>query len=79
MDLVNILKYLAAISAVGVIITILLQAPRSGGLGVALGGSGGGGEAYRSKRGIEKLLFNLTVVFIILLGASSLAIAIISV
>jgi preprotein translocase subunit SecG len=79
MDILNILKYVAAASSVGLIITILLQAPRSGGLGVALGGGGGGGEAYRSKRGIEALLFNLTIVFIIVLVASAMGIAIISI
>lgn len=79
MDILNVLKYVAAASSVGLIITILLQAPRSGGLGVALGGGSGGGEAYRSKRGIEALLFNLTIVFIIVLAASALGIAIISI
>jgi preprotein translocase subunit SecG len=47
---------------------ILLQAK-----GVGLGRAwGGGGEFYRSKRGVEKILFKLTVVLAVLFFFSSL-------
>lgn len=77
MDLLTILKYVVVISAAGLCLVILLQA-RSGGLGTLFGGSGGG-EAYRSKRGAEALLYNLTVLLGVVFGASALAIAVLSV
>ena len=52
--------------AVLVIISILLQQQGSG-LGSAFGGEG---NFYRSKRGLEKLLFYCTIVFIVLFIAS---------
>lgn len=48
--------------AVLLITTILLQS-RGTGLGQAWGG---GGEFYRSKRGLEKILFRATVVLAVL-------------
>ncbi len=51
------------------IITILVQEK-----GVGLSASfGGGGEFYRSKRGIDRLLFIVTIVFSILFIATSVA------
>lgn len=47
--------------------TILLQAKGTG-LGQAWGG---GGEFYRSKRGVEKLLLKLTVILAVLFFISS--------
>lgn len=76
MDLVSILKYVVAIDAVVLIVTVVLQ-NRSGGLGAVFGG--GGGEAYRSKRGMEAVLFNATIVSGIVLGVAALMIAILSV
>jgi len=54
------------ILAVLVIVTILLQQQGSG-LGAAFGGEG---NFYRSKRGLEKILFYATIVFIALFIAS---------
>jgi len=48
--------------------SIILQS-RGSSLGMAFGG---GGESYRSKRGLEKLLFYLTIIFAILFAASSI-------
>lgn len=50
-------------------ICILLQA-RGTGLGSAFGGEG---NVYRTKRGVEKRLMQLTIVFAILFFAVSLA------
>lgn len=52
------------------IISILLQ-NRAEGLGKMFGG---GGEVFRTKRGIEKLLYNATIVLIILFALLSLVI-----
>ncbi len=76
MDLLSLLKYLDVVWGIILIISILLQARSGGGLGVALGGSGG--EAYRSKRGLESLLFNASIISAILLSVTSLGIAILS-
>lgn len=53
--------------------TILLQAKGTG-LGRAWGG---GGEFYRSKRGVEKILFRLTIALAVLFFIVSIASAII--
>ena len=50
------------ISAIALIIAILLQ-NRGSGLGSAFGGEG---NAYRSKRGIEKVLVQVSVVLAII-------------
>lgn len=48
---------------------ILLQAK-----GVGLGRAwGGGGEFYKSRRGVEKIVFQLTVLFVIAFLISSIA------
>lgn len=52
---------------------ILLQA-KGAGLGQAWGG---GGEFYRSKRGLEKILFRVTVVLVVLFFLSSTILTII--
>lgn len=57
--LLNIAQILVTLLLV---MSILLQ-QRGSGLGGAFGGSGG---VYRSKRGVERVLFNSTIVFAIL-------------
>ncbi|OGG02381.1 preprotein translocase subunit SecG [Candidatus Gottesmanbacteria bacterium RBG_16_37_8] len=53
--------------SVSLIILILIQAK-----GVGLGRAwGGGGEFYKSRRGVEKVIFNLTVALGVLFLASS--------
>ncbi|NJD30037.1 MAG: preprotein translocase subunit SecG [Chloroflexi bacterium] len=57
------------IVAVALIFAILLQARGSG-----LGGTFGGDSAvYRSRRGIERRLWQFTIVLIVLFGVFSLA------
>lgn len=77
MDLVNFLKYCIAFVSLFLCIVILLQ-NRGGGLGTIFGGSGGG-EFYRSRRGIEKFLYNSTIILAILLVIFSIALAILNV
>ena len=58
----DILLAVQIIISVSLIILILLQAEGAG-LGSTFGGGGG---VYRSKRGVEKLLVNATIIFTIL-------------
>ncbi len=53
-----------------VIVFILLQV-RGAGLGSAFGGSSAG-SVFKTRRGVERLIFNLTIVFIILFGLVSI-------
>ena len=76
MELVDILKYILAGVSVALVVAVLLQAPK-GGLGTVFGGSGGG-EFYRSKRGLEKILYNGTIILGIVFAILSLAIAILN-
>ena len=64
-----ILSIAQAVLAGLVIVTILLQA-RGTGLGSAFGGEG---NVYRTKRGIEKRLFQATIVLSILFVGVALA------
>ncbi len=69
----KILSILQIITSLALIAVILLQAQ-----GTGLGGIfGGGGEEYRSKRGLEKMLFYATIILsIIFLGLSLVGVAI---
>lgn len=66
----NVLQAIELAVAVLLVLGILLQTPKStSGLGGTIGGGGDQGGGYRTKRGIEKTLFQitigLTVVFVI--------------
>jgi len=63
------LVIIQAVTAILLIITILLQ-QRGTGLSGAFGGEG---NVYRTKRGVEKMLFIATIVIAIIFFASSLA------
>ncbi|HEX4206052.1 MAG TPA: preprotein translocase subunit SecG [Ktedonobacteraceae bacterium] len=52
------------ILGVAVIFFILLQV-RGAGLGSAFGGSSAG-SVFKTRRGVEKLIFNMTIIFVIL-------------
>ncbi len=69
MNVELILNIAQIVLAVLLIAAILLQA-RGTGLGAAFGG---GGNVYRTKRGAEKKLFQLTIVIAILFFGVSLA------
>ena len=76
MDIVTILKYIEVGVSLAIVVVVVLQ-NRSGGLGAVFGG--GGGEAYRSKRGMEAVLYNSTIVLGVVFAVVALAIAILSV
>jgi preprotein translocase subunit SecG len=65
----NILTIIQIVLAIILIIAVLLQA-RGSGLGAVFGG---GGEVYRTKRGLEKGLFTGTIVVSILFFAAAFA------
>ncbi|MBI2442444.1 MAG: preprotein translocase subunit SecG [Candidatus Levybacteria bacterium] len=67
-----ILQILQIVAAIIVIIAILLQA-QGGGLSPAFGG---GGEFYRSKQSLEKVLIGVTIVSSILLAVFSVLLVI---
>lgn len=69
MNLESILNVAQIILAVLLMAAVLLQA-RGTGLGAAFGG---GGNVYRTKRGAEKKLFQLTILLSILFFGVALA------
>lgn len=63
------IRVIQIILSVSVIFFILLQV-RGAGLGSAFGSSSG--AVFKTRRGVERLVFNITIVFIILFVAVSL-------
>ena len=53
-----------------VILFILLQV-RGAGLGSAFGGSGSGGSMFKTRRGVDRLVFNMTIIFVVLFAVIS--------
>ncbi len=68
------IRIIQIILSISVIFFILLQA-RGAGLGSAFGGTSG--AVFKTRRGVERLIFNITIVFIILFAAISLLISLI--
>lgn len=66
----NILLYVQIAICIFVIVSILMQ-NRAEGLGKMFGG---GGEVFRTKRGLEKFLYYFTIALVILLILVSLLI-----
>lgn len=64
------LRAVQIILSITVIVFILLQA-RGAGLGSAFGGSSAG-SVFKTRRGVEQLIFNMTIVFVILFSLVSL-------
>ncbi|HLQ30572.1 MAG TPA: preprotein translocase subunit SecG [Ktedonobacteraceae bacterium] len=64
------IRVIQIILSIAVIGFILLQA-RGAGLGSAFGGSSAG-TVFKTRRGVERLIFNLTIIFVILFAAVSL-------
>lgn len=58
------IRVVQIILSFAVIVFILLQT-RGAGLGSAFGGMGGG-SVFKTRRGVERLVFNLTIIFIVL-------------
>ncbi len=75
MDWHNFLNITEIVISIVLVIAILLQ-QQGAGLGTMFGSAGG--ESYRSKRGAEKLFYNLTIILIVVFVVNGLAIAILS-
>ncbi len=55
-----------------VLIVVVLMQTRGGDIGAAFGGGGGGGgSSFRTRRGLEKTLFQLTIVLAVVFVAMS--------
>lgn len=65
----NFWLVLQAIISVLIITAVLLQS-QSGGLGPAFGG---GSESYHTRRGLEKVIFNATILLVVLFALVSIA------
>lgn len=66
----NLIFIVNVIVSIIVIFLILIQ-----GKGAGLGSAwGGGGELFQTRRGIEKVIFRLTILFVILFYAFSILI-----
>ncbi len=63
------IRIVQIILCVVVVFFILLQV-RGAGLGSAFGGSSAG-SVFKTRRGIERLVFNLTIIFVVLLALVS--------
>jgi preprotein translocase subunit SecG len=57
-DYLNLAQMLISI----VLIVVVLLQTRGTDIGSAFGGGGGGGSSFRTRRGLEKTLFQLTIV-----------------
>ena len=69
------IRIVQIILSIAVIIFVLLQA-RGAGLGSAFGGSSAG-TVFKTRRGVERLIFNLTIAFVLLFAVVSLLSALI--
>jgi preprotein translocase subunit SecG len=70
-DFVNLGQLLISI----ILVVVILLQTRGTDIGAALGGGGGGGSSFRTRRGLEKTLFQLTIVLAVLfLGMSALSV-----
>lgn len=65
----NFWLIIQSIIAILIVVAILMQS-QGGGLGTW---GGGGGETYHTKRGVEKVIFNATIILIALFALISIA------
>jgi preprotein translocase subunit SecG len=67
----NYLNLAQMLISIILVVVVLLQA-RGGDIGAAFGGGGGGGQSsFRTRRGLEKTLFQLTIILSIVFVAMS--------
>ncbi|GCF09041.1 preprotein translocase subunit SecG [Dictyobacter arantiisoli] len=70
------IRIIQMVLSVAVVVFILLQV-RGAGLGSAFGGSSAG-SIFKTRRGVERLVFNATIVFIALFAVVSIVSAMIT-
>ena len=66
----NYLNLAQMLISIVLIVVVLLQT-RGADIGSAFGGGGGGGSSFRTRRGLEKTLFQLTILLAIMFLAIS--------
>lgn len=70
-DYLNLAQLLISL----VLVVVILLQTRGTDIGAAFGGGGGGGSSFRTRRGLEKTLFQLTIVLAItFVGISALSV-----
>ena len=58
-----------------ILIVVVLLQTRGGDIGAAFGAGGGGGSSFRTRRGLEKTLFQLTILLaVVFVGVSALSV-----
>lgn len=58
----SVLQLLELVTGLLLVVAVLLQTPKaSGGLGGTIGGGADSGGGYRTKRGVEKTVFQITI------------------
>lgn len=70
MDFSNYLNLAQLVISGALVVVVLLQS-RGGDIGAAFGAGGGGGSSFRTRRGLEKTLFQLTIILAIIFVAIS--------
>ncbi|MCH8949046.1 MAG: preprotein translocase subunit SecG, partial [Chloroflexi bacterium] len=66
----NYLNLAQLVISIVLIVVVLLQT-RGGDIGAAFGAGGGGGSSFRTRRGLEKTLFQLTIFLAVVFVAMS--------
>ncbi len=66
----NYLNLAQLVISIVLIVVVLLQT-RGGDIGAAFGAGGGGGSSFRTRRGLEKTLFQLTIILAVVFVAMS--------
>jgi len=70
----NYLNLAQLVISLILIVVVLIQA-RGGDIGAAFGTGGGGGSSFRTRRGLEKTLFQLTILLAALfVGISAISV-----
>lgn len=70
------IRVVQIILCIAVVVFILMQV-RGAGLGSAFGGSSAG-SVFKTRRGVERLIFNITIVFVLLFALVSIVGAILA-
>ena len=70
MQFENYLNLAQLVISIVLIVVVLLQT-RGGDIGAAFGAGGGGGSSFRTRRGLEKTLFQLTIILAFVFVAMS--------
>lgn len=74
MDFANYINLAQMLISIVLIVVVLLQA-RGTDVSEMFGGGGGGGSSFRTRRGLEKTLFQLTIILaIVFVGISALSV-----